>query len=73
VVPFISKEEDKLETEAQKILRKVDGEGTGFLEQSDLKISAACNRVLVLDGHRRVHWAMPGPPCRRNYTRMPRI
>jgi aspartate-semialdehyde dehydrogenase len=50
VVPFISGEEDKLETEAQKILGKVNGEVTGFLEQSDLKISAACNRVPVLDG-----------------------
>lgn len=37
VVPFISGEEDKLETEAQKILGKVNGEVTGFLEQSDLK------------------------------------
>jgi aspartate-semialdehyde dehydrogenase len=51
VVPFISGEEDKLETEAQKILGKVNGEVTGFHEQSDLKISAACNRVAVLDGH----------------------
>jgi aspartate-semialdehyde dehydrogenase len=50
-VPFISGEEDKLETEAQKILGKVNEEVTGFLEQSDLKILAACNRVPVLDGH----------------------
>jgi aspartate-semialdehyde dehydrogenase len=51
VVPFISGEEDKLETEAQKILGKVNGEVTGFQNQSELKISAACNRVAVLDGH----------------------
>lgn len=51
VVPFISGEEDKLETEAQKILGKVNAEVTGFLNQSDLKVSAACNRVPVLDGH----------------------
>lgn len=51
VVPFISGEEDKLETEAQKILGKVNQEVTGFNDQSDLKISAACNRVPVLDGH----------------------
>lgn len=51
VVPFISGEEDKLETEAQKILGSVNGEVTGFNDQSDLKISAACNRVAVLDGH----------------------
>lgn len=51
VVPYISGEEDKLENEAQKILGKVNGKVTGFLHQSDLKISAACNRVAVLDGH----------------------
>lgn len=51
VVPFISGEEDKLETEAQKILGSVNGEVTGFNHQADLKISAACNRVPVLDGH----------------------
>ncbi|KAK5169258.1 hypothetical protein LTR04_005942 [Oleoguttula sp. CCFEE 6159] len=50
VVPFISGEEDKLETEAQKILGSVNADVTGFEDQS-LKISAACNRVPVLDGH----------------------
>lgn len=51
VVPFISGEEDKLETEAQKILGKVNGNVTGFENQSELRVSAACNRVPVLDGH----------------------
>lgn len=51
VVPFISGEEDKLETEAQKILGSVSSDGTSFNDQSSLKISAACNRVAVLDGH----------------------
>jgi aspartate-semialdehyde dehydrogenase len=51
VVPFISGEEDKLETEAQKILGGVNAEVTGFCEQEALRISAACNRVAVLDGH----------------------
>ena len=51
VVPFISGEEDKLETEAQKILGQVNSDVTGFSDQSDLRISAACNRVPVLDGH----------------------
>ena len=51
VVPFISGEEDKMETEAQKILGGVNSEVTGFEEQTGLKISAACNRVPVLDGH----------------------
>lgn len=51
VVPFIPGEEDKLETEAQKILGSVNAEVTGFQDQSELKVSAACNRVAVLDGH----------------------
>lgn len=50
VVPFISGEEDKLETEAQKILGNVNSDVTGFEDQT-LKVSAACNRVAVLDGH----------------------
>jgi aspartate-semialdehyde dehydrogenase len=50
VVPFISGEEDKLETEASKILGSVNGDVTGFVDQP-MKISASCNRVPVLDGH----------------------
>lgn len=50
VVPFISGEEDKLETEAQKILGGINGDVTGFVDQP-MKISASCNRVPVLDGH----------------------
>ncbi len=51
VVPFISGEEDKLGSEAQKILGALNEEATAFEHQSNLKISAACNRVPVLDGH----------------------
>lgn len=51
VVPFISGEEDKLETEARKILGGINTDKNAFSEQSDLRISAACNRVPVLDGH----------------------
>ncbi|KAF2757361.1 aspartate-semialdehyde dehydrogenase [Pseudovirgaria hyperparasitica] len=51
VVPLISGEEDKLETEAQKILGNVNSDITGFEDQRDLRVSAACNRVPVLDGH----------------------
>jgi aspartate-semialdehyde dehydrogenase len=50
VVPFISGEEDKLETEASKILGSVNDDVTGFVDQP-MKVSAACNRVPVLDGH----------------------
>ena len=48
VVPFISGEEPKVESEPLKILGKLD-EGT-FIP-ADLKISASCTRVNVQDGH----------------------
>ena len=48
VVPFISGEEDKMETEANKILGQFDGNGIKF---ADFKITASCNRVNVKDGH----------------------
>lgn len=51
VVPFIAGEEDKLETEARKILGAINGNATAVAEQADLRVSAACNRVPVLDGH----------------------
>ncbi|KAL9043916.1 MAG: hypothetical protein Q9214_002911 [Letrouitia sp. 1 TL-2023] len=51
VVPFIPGEEDKIEAEAQKILGVINRETTAFELQATLKISAACNRVPVLDGH----------------------
>lgn len=48
VVPFISGEEDKMETEANKILGKFDGKEIKF---ADFKTTASCNRVNVKDGH----------------------
>ncbi len=51
VIPFISGEEDKLETEAQKILGTMNAEATAFEEQSTLKVGATCTRVGVTDAH----------------------
>ncbi|KHN98834.1 aspartate-semialdehyde dehydrogenase [Metarhizium album ARSEF 1941] len=51
VVPFISGEEDKLETEARKILGRLDDARSAFVEQHGLRVSATCNRVPVMDGH----------------------
>ncbi|KAM9874981.1 aspartate-semialdehyde dehydrogenase [Verticillium dahliae] len=51
VVPYIPGEEDKLETEAQKILGTLAADGTAVHEQSALRVSATCTRVPVLDGH----------------------
>ncbi|OAA48603.1 aspartate-semialdehyde dehydrogenase [Metarhizium rileyi] len=51
VVPFISGEEDKLETEARKILGRMNDSKSAFIEQEGLRVSATCNRVPVMDGH----------------------
>jgi aspartate-semialdehyde dehydrogenase len=54
VVPYISGEEDKLESEARKILGSINSEATAFSDVSDMKISGTCTRVPVLDGHTAV-------------------
>jgi aspartate-semialdehyde dehydrogenase len=48
VIPFISGEEEKMETEPQKLLGKWDGKR--FID-AGLGLSAHCNRVPVADGH----------------------
>ncbi|KAI9719197.1 MAG: hypothetical protein M1828_006290 [Chrysothrix sp. TS-e1954] len=50
VLPFISGEEDKMEPETRKILGSINASASGF-EEHAVKISAACNRVNVSDGH----------------------
>lgn len=54
VIPFISGEEEKLETEPLKILGALR-EGAA-VEPADLRILAQCNRVPVLDGHTECVW-----------------
>lgn len=49
VVPHIGGEEDKLETETQKILGAPG-------EAADFTVSARCNRVPVVDGHLETIW-----------------
>jgi aspartate-semialdehyde dehydrogenase len=51
VIPWISGEEEKLETEAQKILGSINKDATAFEEQSSLTVGATCTRVGVTDGH----------------------
>ena len=50
VVPLIPGEEDKIQAEAAKILGSMSDSMTGF-DNHPLRISTACNRVPVLDGH----------------------
>ncbi len=48
VLPYIAGEEPKVESEAQKILGKFDGE---TITKADFTVSAQCFRVNVIDGH----------------------
>ena len=48
VIPFIGGEEEKMQQETQKILGHFTGQA---VEALDAKVSAACNRVPVVDGH----------------------
>jgi aspartate-semialdehyde dehydrogenase len=48
VVPFIGGEEDKMQSETQKIMGELAG---GEFRPLPAKVSAHCNRVPVVDGH----------------------
>ena len=48
IIPYISKEEEKVEIEPLKILGTFDG---NRIRQANVTISASCNRVAVKDGH----------------------
>ncbi len=48
VVPYISDEEEKMQTEPQKILGKLVN---GQIEMASFRVSASCNRVPVIEGH----------------------
>jgi aspartate-semialdehyde dehydrogenase len=48
VIPYIAREEEKMEEETQKMLGRLNGAG---VIPAPFKISAQCNRVAVEDGH----------------------
>ncbi len=48
IVPYIPNEEEKVENESRKILGKLAG---GGIEWANIRISATCTRVPVLEGH----------------------
>jgi aspartate-semialdehyde dehydrogenase len=48
VIPYIAKEEDKMEAETRKLLGSLNG---SRVVDADLVLSAHCNRVAVEDGH----------------------
>ena len=50
VVPYIAKEEGKVEAETRKILGRWSS-GASTVEPFPVKLSATCTRVAVQDGH----------------------
>jgi aspartate-semialdehyde dehydrogenase len=48
VIPYIAKEEDKMEAESRKLLGSLN---STHVHPADLRLSAHCNRVAVEDGH----------------------
>ena len=54
VVPYIGGEEEKIQTETLKIFGDFDG---AEVKNASFKVSAACHRVPVIDGHTEAIWA----------------
>jgi aspartate-semialdehyde dehydrogenase len=48
IIPYIPKEEEKVQTETQKILGKLDA---GKIVPAPFNVSCTCTRVNVIDGH----------------------
>jgi aspartate-semialdehyde dehydrogenase len=48
VIPYIAKEEEKMEEETRKLLGHLNGSG---IKPGEFRMSAQCNRVAVEDGH----------------------
>ncbi|KAJ1939163.1 aspartate-semialdehyde dehydrogenase [Linderina macrospora] len=77
IVPLISGEEPKMEEEVKKILGGVTSDLSACAPLTDIKVSATCNRVAVIDGHTEcVNIEFAGQPpsveevkqCLREYT-----
>ncbi|HJT50001.1 MAG TPA: aspartate-semialdehyde dehydrogenase [Nitrososphaeraceae archaeon] len=51
IIPYIPKEEEKVQIETKKILGSLD---TNFINPSMIKVSCTCTRVPVLDGHTEI-------------------
>jgi len=51
IIPYIPKEEEKVQIETKKILGNLD---TSFVVPNAIKVSCTCTRVPVLDGHTEI-------------------
>jgi len=54
VIPYIGSEEKKMETETLKLLGEFNG---SEIVPADMRVSASCHRVPVIDGHTEAIWA----------------
>src|SRR4029078_10134836 len=57
VIPYIPKEEEKVQVETKKILGKFDGNS---IKDAPIKVSCTCTRVPVMDGHTETVFAQLG-------------
>jgi len=53
VIPYIEKEEEKVESETKKLLGEFNG---SEVIDAPFRVSASCNRVNVMDGHTEAVW-----------------
>ncbi|WML66639.1 MAG: Aspartate-semialdehyde dehydrogenase [Methanoregula sp. SKADARSKE-2] len=53
VIPYIGKEEEKMESETLKIMGTLKGKS---VKNAPFKVSASCHRVPVIDGHTMAVW-----------------
>ncbi len=61
VIPYIGSEEQKMETETLKLLGEFNG---SEVVPAEIRVSASCHRVPVVDGHTEAIWAgMMGKPA----------
>ena len=54
VIPYIGKEEEKMESETLKIMGTLKGKK---VVDAPFNVSASCHRVPVIDGHTMAVWA----------------
>jgi len=59
VIPYIGKEEEKMETETLKIMGTLKGNS---VKNASFRVSASCHRVPVIDGHTMAVWIDIGEP-----------
>jgi len=60
VIPYIPKEEEKVQVETKKILGKFDGNS---IVNASIKVSCTCTRVPVIDGHTETIFAQLTKPA----------